>query len=334
MLPFVLASLLVDGVVVDQESAWEGGLIITRSTVETADGTIVVRHAGGAIDGIAQVASDTPWIGLGERVRIEVAPDGPDGGELTLAAKVPLVQYYVRTTTLSSNPPCSGTEVHPLYWPVVNVPFALDAAGSLDVPFEEVQAAIQASFDTWEDVECSYLAFADQGAVEGVPVGYDRDGENQNLVTWVERDWLHAPSAIAVTVLTFACADGQIFDADILMNGGNFDFTVRPDTAVDAHDIQNTVTHEVGHLIGFDHTTDQTSTMYADATAGESIKRDLSADDVEGICVVYPTGSEPEVTGGCGDPRTGAAFGPLAAVFLITSGRWRGRSSRRARRSL
>ena len=52
---------------------------------------------------------------------------------------------------------------------------------------------------------------------------------------------------------------GRILDADVEMNNFNFAFTVdgtAPATAAGrpVADVQNTLTHELGHLLGLDHT--------------------------------------------------------------------------------
>src|SRR5207302_1668178 len=56
-------------------------------------------------------------------------------------------------------------------------------------------------------------------------------------------------------------------------------------------DIQNTITHESGHTLGLDHTTDPNATMYATAPEGETSKRVLGSDDIQSSAVVPRTAS-------------------------------------------
>jgi MYXO-CTERM domain-containing protein len=55
----------------------------------------------------------------------------------------------------------------------------------------------------------------------------------------------------------------------------------------------NTAVHEIGHLVGLDHSLEPGATMEATAALGEIQKRDLSEDDLAGLCDMYPAGEGP-----------------------------------------
>ncbi len=94
-------------------------------------------------------------------------------------------------------------------------------------------------------------------------------------------------------------------------------------------DLQNTVTHEAGHFIGLRHPCSAGSptdadlpscgsdasyaatTMYPSTSVGDVVKRTLSADDIAGVCAIYPGGG-----GGCG---CGAGGAPGAIAALVAS---------------
>lgn len=79
------ADAVVHGTVVSAESAWEGGVIVTRSRVEVsrslkgaARGQVVVRTLGGVVDGIGQLASGEAALAPGEEVVLFLERAGPE----------------------------------------------------------------------------------------------------------------------------------------------------------------------------------------------------------------------------------------------------------------
>ncbi len=158
--------------------------------------------------------------------------------------------------------------------------------------------------------------------------------------------WDKGDGVIATTTTTSNRNTGQISDSDIelndspALNGTKFIFTAVDSPVCTAPnqtgcvrmDIQNTVTHEAGHSIGLDHSTDQTATMYATSPQGETSKRQLHPDDIQAVCTIYPKGlqtvtclSDPITptgtsNGGCGCAQNqtgpGAVLLALAAVLL------------------
>jgi hypothetical protein len=81
---------------------------------------------------------------------------------------------------------------------------------------------------------------------------------------------------------------GLILDSDILLNGVNYQFTTTGQAS--SHDIQNILTHEIGHFIGLGHesgTIDTEATMYSHASVGETKKRTLKTNDLTGLRSAY-----------------------------------------------
>ena len=202
-------------------------------------------------------------------------------------------------------------------------------------------------------------------------VGYVQGGTNRNVVVlrahacdevvggddpcWEDRScadlydcWDFPSRMIAVTITTFVQCTGRIVDADIEMNGAHFHFTTgdgpsctkeRTPDCVDT-DVRNTLVHEIGHMIGFDHSPLATSTMYAHAERGEIEKRDLDEDDRAGLCHVYPAGrrvrtcevAPVEACGGAAEDAgtgCGAAGGGFAWPDLVATLAWAGFRGRR-----
>ncbi len=187
----------------------------------------------------------------------------------------------------------------PLKWWTTCIPFHVHEAGTEDEPFSAALAAVRDSFATWESPACGGLNLEYQGLTNDPRAGYQIGGVNINNVLWRESagQWPHDGDVIAVTTVTFcdkaggACPfAGAIIDADIELNGSGFRFTTTTLPARVAFDIANTVTHEVGHFLGLDHTPVAAATMFASAPRGELDKRSLHADDIECLCEVYPAG--------------------------------------------
>ncbi|WP_241759598.1 myxosortase-dependent metalloprotease, MXAN_2677/MXAN_2678 family [Pyxidicoccus parkwayensis] len=202
-----------------------------------------------------------------------------------------------------------------------------------------------------------------------VKVGYDQEKpyNNYNIITFRETScpdvvseqdpcwdddtcgnvykcWDHGEGTIGLTTSTFSFRDGRVLDADIELNGSQpggsigFLFTTvdspvcegTPSTDCVATDLQNTVTHEIGHVVGLDHTFVSGSTMEPTAPPGETRKRVIDSGSAAGFCSIYPRGMPPTqcvVRPGAGittqaDGRgTGcsAAPGPLALGAVLAA---------------
>jgi Matrixin len=165
--------------------------------------------------------------------------------------------------------------------------------------------------------------------------------------------WFHDTSTgtggiLALTTATFVVSTGEILDADMELNGWNglgtaaptatgFYFTcASPGTATCTQayggsnciefDVGNTVTHEAGHMLGLDHvcvtpgnsSCHPEATMAPTAAPGDTDKRTLAADDIEGVCTIYPVSK----AGGGGCSAGGGGVLSLAGVGLLL---WRRR---------
>lgn len=215
-----------------------------------------------------------------------------------------------------------------LFWTTREVPWVLNPAGA-DEPPEQVQAALERSFAAWQDVECTDMTFRLDGLTDRQELGFD-DTRHDNVNLLVFRNelcddvvpardpcfatrgcpeaygcWDHAPGIIALSTVNYSRQLGFIVDADIEFNSARHAFTTTEatgpactsaaDTDCVRTDLQNTATHEIGHLLGFDHSPIAQSTMFATAGNAETSKRTLAQDDIDAICDVYPAG-EPVLT--------------------------------------
>jgi len=182
------------------------------------------------------------------------------------------------------------------------LPMTLYAAGSDDVPFDDLRAAVEAGFGVWNDVPGAYIEFELTPVAACCRAEFLQQGANANCVRWREDEWPaeYPPNGIALTTLTYAVEDGAILDADIEYNG--VDFTFGTDCASGRVDIWNATAHEAGHALGLDHSTAIGATMRPRSYPGDCDLRDLTADDAEGLAAIYPAAADP---GTCLEPRGG-----------------------------
>ncbi|HET9932863.1 MAG TPA: matrixin family metalloprotease [Polyangiaceae bacterium] len=91
-----------------------------------------------------------------------------------------------------------------------------------------------------------------------------------------------------------------------------------------AYDLQNVVTHEVGHFFGLgEDMDDATSTMYYCTSRCETHKRVLTNDDTTVMNVLYApstaTDGSPASAGGCGGARIAPRGGLAASAWMVAT---------------
>lgn len=258
---------------------------------------------------------------------------------------------------------------HEVWWATHGHGFQMDAQGTPDVTGTAAFDAIRKSFQTWANVTCSDLTFLEEPLSTDPKarlVGYFPGQTNHNLVLFRTQAcssvvpagdpcltgggcsnkydcWDKGDGAIATTTTTSISSTGQIEDSDTEFNDAPhsngqpaYVFTAIDTCPIGTScikiDVQNTMTHEAGHTLGLDHSPDPAATMYATAPVGETSKRVLGQDDINGICAIYPRG-QPTVTnlssaGGCSSsPSQTGPGAALVALLLLLQIRRRSRSS-------
>lgn len=125
-------------------------------------------------------------------------------------------------------------------------------------------------------------------------------GEDQDNCGSVFDCWQHASSAIAITTTSYYPSNARVLDADIEFNWPNFYFTATStelpcpggttSQSCVVTDVENTATHELGHLLGLAHFSNANSTMFASAAVGETKKRTLDQGSADFVCDAYPVG--------------------------------------------
>lgn len=210
----------------------------------------------------------------------------------------------------AADPPCPRTSDAPyvrssdtftgaLYtWPrevvLGCIPLTLDTDGAQLGP-ETTADAVWRAAQTWEDAAdaCDAPLCFRPGDSPPPPdaLGYNPDGENANLVRWVNDadTWnaTYVPHAIAVTTTTYGKRSGLILDADIEVNQARYAFSDVLPPDYDVWDLESVFLHELGHLLGFDHSPDPDAAMLAHLPLEDTARRHLSPSDIAGVCETF-----------------------------------------------
>ena len=267
----------------------------------------------------------------------------------------------------------------PLVWPARNMSLVGYSNGISTMTFEQIRDAMTQSVSPWTKSDpavaakmCTDLTMSLQVlGVDQVPPGAIRD--NKNIIAIRGDTWEHDPGALALTSVFYLNKTGKIVEADLEANAVDFRWgDVTTDSRPQLQDLQNALTHEMGHFIGLDHPcylvvpkvdneTDQhgarvpycgdgasvtdvirDATMYPSADSGDTSKRSLSPDDQQAVCDLYPLQPAIASDGGCAcvvAPRAAGTGGvDAAAISLAALGLWiartrRGPQARRAKRN-
>lgn len=252
---------------------------------------------------------------------------------------------FCRTTTVPVQADFSPSSTRcwdqgvPLFWLNSCVSYSVQQGASRQVAYDDAANAFSRAFTKWTGASCPTdgsgrsrvsIDVRDLGPVECATVDYQTSGGNQNLIVFQDDKWPHNDSAntLALTTVTFNPETGEIYDADMEINATQGNLSVGDPVPANGFDLQSVITHEAGHFYGLAHATASTSTMYAAYKAGTSTLRSLSADDIEGMCAIYPSASERSATSGlvaaarCGGGDNGNEEGGCSAAGSSSSTAW------------
>ncbi len=143
----------------------------------------------------------------------------------------------------------------------------------------ETVEAIARAFQSWEARSRGEVVFIYAGYLEGVEAA--RDGANTLL--WIGEDWKYGAEIVALATVWSSDETGEIEEVDIEFNSRDYDWrsSVSPG-------IQEIALHEIGHLLGIDHSFNPGAVMYDIVGPYIPAKRALSRDDIEAITFLYP----------------------------------------------
>lgn len=219
-------------------------------------------------------------------------------------------------------------------WASGEVTVVIDA--SVDALGPGAREAVENSFGTWlaSGAKLPNLRF-ETGTNLPAKIGQDE----KSSVVFAPITIPGHKHDLAVTIGYADSETGRLLEADVIVNSDKPFALLDPSAAGDDdessdscdYDLQNVVTHEVGHFFGLDEDYDDTdATMFYRTARCELKKRDLEAPDSSEMSVLYekPMSSLPE-SGASGCSITGKRnssfsifwlFGVALALFAARSG--------------
>jgi hypothetical protein len=245
-------------------------------------------------------------------------------GLFSLAGTTP-ARAFCRATTCSKAKCATDalscvTEGNPLFWNSDCITLSVQSGGAphAGVDYDAAKASLERAVEAWTSVDCPggghpSLTVKISAPVECAASEYSSERGNANILMFRDDVWPYegqSPDTLGFTRVHFDPDTGELYDADIELNGVAEPLAVGREPASNEADLDSILTHEVGHLFGLGHSPNVEATMVGGYVDGTFELRTPAPDDIAGICKIYPPGRKP--TSSSCEPRHG--FSGLCAA--------------------
>jgi hypothetical protein len=190
--------------------------------------------------------------------------------------------------------PMSGAAT-PVYWAKSAFPLPYIVDRRVVNSFGGAEAVVDRAFNAWSQVADADISFRPLGVGDNLQPGPN----GQNSVTLMD-DLFKGQGFIAATTNWYDIPTGQMREADIQIDAS----MMKSD-----YNVQLALEHEVGHLLGLDHSGVLSSVMYPWVSKGGPSA--LTSDDTVAISAVYPRVD----VGSIGATLQGRVLGDSGGIF-------------------
>lgn len=160
--------------------------------------------------------------------------------------------------------------------------------------------AIRASFGQWQAIPGTALKFEEAGlATTNVDINL---GDGRNLIYFTKTSTVNGGrnnmGSLAGLTLIAGDAEGRILEADTALNAALYQwFTEFNNTTSGARFVESIALHEIGHMLGLDHTPLGGGTVI-DGSPGVGPSAGLSSDEIAAARFLNPNGTIAALIGG------------------------------------
>ncbi|HEY4056842.1 MAG TPA: matrixin family metalloprotease [Kofleriaceae bacterium] len=232
------------------------------------------------------------------------------------AIAVALGSLLISSTVFAADVATSSSGA-PLHWETDQVAFTLAMQQHPDTLTDsDGPAAAAAAVAAWHDSMAAYGVEVSVSPTPGVAAHHAPDGINTIRWELTPDDPDLQVGLLGRTFTAYQTGDGVLIDTDIVFDAVDFTWSHDMSDCVQEYDLDNALTHEVGHALGLAHSVGHPeATMFATGDACETTKRDIAQDDLDGLATLYaPPPAADEPGGGC---STSGSTGGLPFVAII-----------------
>ncbi|HET7435825.1 MAG TPA: matrixin family metalloprotease [Thermoanaerobaculia bacterium] len=219
---------------------------------------------------------------------------------LLVATALPAVAGTRLTYVINGSPKA-------IYWPQASLPLQYKIDQRVVNAMPEAKQVIERAFAAWAGVTDGNLQFQDDGVANALSARND----SRNVIT-LSDDLFANQGCIALTTYTFdtsGSTPGRLTDADIQLDASLFRGGYNAEMAIE---------HEIGHMIGLDHSAVLSAIMYPYVSKGAGSPV-LDSDDRVAVATSYPKADDSFAGGTLSGRVVGDGGGIFAAQVVALS---------------